>query len=115
MSPRLRQLLRCVLPVLSVTASCVQRLDLSTRDDFATVAHTTTVSEGSGRTSYTPPSTVAAPQEGTLYWRVVAIDQAAAVVILQAALDAERASGEAPGSLVDPAAKGPRSAEVREA
>ncbi len=32
MSPRLRQLVRCVLPVLSVQASCVQRLDLSTRD-----------------------------------------------------------------------------------
>jgi hypothetical protein len=31
-SPRLRQLVRCVLPVLSVQASCVQRLDLSTRD-----------------------------------------------------------------------------------
>lgn len=30
------------------------------------------------------------------------VDQAAAVVILQHALDAERASGRAPGSLVDP-------------
>jgi putative Holliday junction resolvase len=30
------------------------------------------------------------------------IDQAAAVVILQSALDAERASGKEPGSLVDP-------------
>lgn len=30
------------------------------------------------------------------------VDQAAAVVILQSALDAERASGRAPGSLVDP-------------
>ncbi len=30
------------------------------------------------------------------------VDQAAAVVILQSALDAERASGQAPGSLVDP-------------
>lgn len=57
----------------------IYRFDLSTRDDFATVAHTTTVSEGSGQTSYTPPATVAAPQEGALYWRVVAIDQANAV------------------------------------
>jgi putative Holliday junction resolvase len=32
------------------------------------------------------------------------VDQAAAVVILQSALDAERASGRAPGSLVDPGA-----------
>jgi putative Holliday junction resolvase len=31
------------------------------------------------------------------------VDQAAAVVILQHALDAERASGRAPGSVVDPA------------
>jgi putative Holliday junction resolvase len=30
------------------------------------------------------------------------VDQAAAVVILQSALDAERASGRAPGSIVDP-------------
>ena len=32
------------------------------------------------------------------------VDQAAAVVILQSALDAERASGRAPGSLVEPGA-----------
>lgn len=57
----------------------IYRFDLSTRDDFATVSHTTTVSEGSGQTSYTPPATVAPPAEGTLYWRVVAIDQANAV------------------------------------
>lgn len=39
------------------------------------------------------------------------VDQAAAVVILQTALDAERASGRAPGSLVDPgpAPEGPES------
>jgi putative Holliday junction resolvase len=39
------------------------------------------------------------------------VDQAAAVVILQSALDAERASGRAPGSLVDPgkAPEGPSS------
>jgi putative Holliday junction resolvase len=30
------------------------------------------------------------------------VDQAAAVVILQSALDAERASGREPGSLVEP-------------
>ncbi len=39
----------------------------------------------------------------------VVVDQVAAVVVLQSALDAERASGRAPGSLVDPGpvAEGP--------
>lgn len=55
------------------------RFDLSTRDDFGTVAYTTMVPEGSGQTSFTPPSTQSAPAEGTLFWRVVAIDQANAV------------------------------------
>ena len=63
----------------NTTNALIYRFDLSARDDFATVAHSATVSEGSGQTSYTPPSTVAAPAEGTLYWRVVAIDQANAV------------------------------------
>lgn len=63
----------------NTTNALVYRFDLSTREDFSTVAHTATVSEGSGTSSYTPPSTLAAPTEGTLYWRVVAIDQANAV------------------------------------
>jgi putative holliday junction resolvase len=41
------------------------------------------------------------------------VDQAAAVVILQSALDAERASGRPPGSLVDPATA-PRSGTAPE-
>lgn len=63
----------------NTTNALIYRFDLSTRDDFSTVAFTTTVNEESGRTSFTPPSTQAPPAEGTLYWRVVAIDQANAV------------------------------------
>lgn len=63
----------------NTTNALIYRFDLSTRDDFSTVAYTTTVTEGSGRTTFTPPSTQAPPGEGTLYWRVVAIDQANAV------------------------------------
>jgi len=63
----------------NTTNALVYRFDLSTREDFATVSHTATVSEGSGSTSYTPPSTLGSPTEGNLYWRVVAIDQVNAV------------------------------------
>lgn len=63
----------------NTTNALIYRFDLSTRDDFATVAYTTMVPEGSEQTSFTPPATQAAPAEGTLFWRVVAIDQANAV------------------------------------
>ncbi len=63
----------------NTTNALLYRFDLSTQQDFATVAHTTTVPEGSGTTSYTPPSTLAPPTEGNLFWRVVAIDQANAI------------------------------------
>lgn len=63
----------------NTTNALVYRFDLSARDDFATVAHTANVQEGSGQTSYRPPSTLAAPSEGMLFWRVLAIDQANAV------------------------------------
>jgi hypothetical protein len=58
----------------------VYRFDVSTRDDFATVAHSMVVPESPDQTSYTPAANQAAPPEGVLYWRAVAIDQPNAVV-----------------------------------
>ncbi|MBM3772069.1 MAG: hypothetical protein FJW27_12445 [Acidimicrobiia bacterium] len=57
----------------------VYRFELSTREDFSTVAYTTMVPEGPEQTSFNPPATQATPAEGRLFWRVVAIDQANAV------------------------------------
>jgi hypothetical protein len=57
----------------------VYRFDISSRDDFLTVALSALVAETPGATSYTPSSTQPPPAQGTLYWRVIAMDQANAV------------------------------------
>ncbi len=63
----------------NTTNPLVYRFDISSREDFATVAFSATVPETLGQTSYTPSSTQQAPSEGALYWRVLAIDQPNAV------------------------------------
>ena len=63
----------------NTTNPLVYRFDISSREDFVTVAFSATVPETSERTSYTPPSTQQAPSEGALYWRAIAIDQSNAV------------------------------------
>jgi hypothetical protein len=55
------------------------RFDVSTREDFASVAVSGIVPESAEQTSYTPPSTSPPPDEGRLYWRALAIDQSNAV------------------------------------
>jgi hypothetical protein len=60
------------------SGSLVYRFDISRADDFQSVEISDLVPETPDRTSYTPSSSQA-PAEGTLYWRVVAIDQPAAV------------------------------------
>ncbi len=57
----------------------VYRFDISTREDFATVAFSAMVPEAADQTSYTPPPTQTAPSEGMLYWRAIAMDQPNAV------------------------------------
>jgi hypothetical protein len=57
----------------------VYRFDISTRDDFSTVAFSALIPEAAGQTGFTPPSTQQAPAEGNLYWRVIAMDQANAI------------------------------------
>ncbi len=63
----------------NTTNPLVYRFDISSREDFASVAFSATVPETPDRTSYTPPSTQQAPSEGALYWRAIAIDQSNAV------------------------------------
>lgn len=51
------------------------KFEIATDPNFTAVVTTATVPEGSGQTTYKPDATVAAPQQGLLYWRVSARDQ----------------------------------------
>jgi hypothetical protein len=51
------------------------RFEISTHEDFSLIALAEGVPEASGQTAYTPPAGLAAPAEGTLYWRVVVHDR----------------------------------------
>ena len=55
-------------------SALVYRFDVSTTSTFAAILVTGTVSETPGQTSFTPPSSQAAPPQTQLYWRAVAID-----------------------------------------
>jgi hypothetical protein len=57
----------------------VYRFDISTRDDFLTVAISGLAAETPGVTNYAPSPSQEPTQQGTLYWRAIAIDQASAV------------------------------------
>jgi hypothetical protein len=55
----------------------VYKFEISSSSSFSTIQITSTVSEGSGRTSYSPSSSgVSATVGSTYYWRVTAIDTA---------------------------------------
>ena len=57
----------------------VYRFDVSSREDFLTVAFSALVAETPGVTSYTPSPTQQPPAQGIVFWRAIAIDQANAV------------------------------------
>jgi len=56
--------------------SLVYRFEIANNASFNPVSVTGTVAEGSGRTTFVPPSSQAPAAQTTLYWRAVAMDQA---------------------------------------